>query len=238
MSDRLRSFPKNPLIVFLIFIYITNINSGCSRKLVAINPDGTEKWKYDTELECLNVVSPTIADDGTVYFVMGRSNSNTRIYALSPDGKEEWNLEVKGQVEHGPAIDCQGTLYIGTGEDHSVTGGLSKEIKTGDSSDDFGILHAIDSKGREKWRFKTDAMVSSSPAIDAAGMIYFSTGNLIVDEYSEDKGMLYALDPDGSQKWSLKLPNLHRSSPVIGSDKTIYIVTQKGIVYKLGAASK
>jgi len=44
--------------------------------LIAINPDGTLKWRYDTggsSIEC----SPAIGSDGTIYF---HSNSN-KFYA-------------------------------------------------------------------------------------------------------------------------------------------------------------
>ena len=67
--------------------------------------------------------------------------------------------------------------------------------------------------GTLKWKFKTDGMVQSSPAIGSDGTIYVGTD----DDY------LYALNPDGTLKWKFKANNAISSSPAISSDGTIYV---------------
>ncbi len=75
-----------------------------------------------------------------------------------------------------------------------------------------------------KWTFKTNGVITSSPAIDSDGNIYFG---------SWDK-KLYALSPDGTLLWSFTTGGVIRSSPTIGPDRTIYFGSSDGNVYAIG----
>jgi len=77
--------------------------------------------------------------------------------------------------------------------------------------------------GTLKWKFKTDGMVQSSPAIGSDGTIYVGSN----DDY------LYALNPDGTLKWKFKTDGWIRSSPAIGSDGTIYVGSNDDYLYAL-----
>lgn len=79
-----------------------------------------------------------------------------------------------------------------------------------------------------KWRFGTQSMLYSSPAIGEDGTIYFGSGDPI----------LYAVNSDGTLKWSFTTNdssddyNLN-ASPVVSKDGSIYIVSDSGILYAL-----
>jgi len=67
--------------------------------------------------------------------------------------------------------------------------------------------------GKLLWSFLTEGIVSSSPTIDADGVIYI--GSL--------DNNLYAINPDGTQKWNFTTGQQIHSSPAIGSDGTIFV---------------
>ncbi|MHC4687983.1 MAG: outer membrane protein assembly factor BamB family protein, partial [Planctomycetota bacterium] len=110
----------------------------------AINPDGTEKWRFVTGGDVRS--PPAIGADGTIY--VGSRDNN--LYAINRNGTEKWRFATGGDV-YSPAIGADGTIYVG--------------------SRDFN-LYAINPDGTEKWRFATGGLVSSSPAIGADGTIY------------------------------------------------------------------
>jgi hypothetical protein len=67
----------------------------------------------------------------------------------------KWKFETNGQIDSSPAIDPDGTVYVGS---------------------DDGNLYAIDPEtGFEKWRFLTGAEIQSSPAVGSDGTIYFGS---------------------------------------------------------------
>ena len=54
--------------------------------LYAVNPDGTEKWKFVTE--GISNSTPSIGDDGTIYV----GSSDEHLYAVNPDGTMKWKF--------------------------------------------------------------------------------------------------------------------------------------------------
>ncbi len=90
----------------------------------AINPDGTQKWQYDTEVDFPGnntdtYSSAAIGDDGTIYV----TPEGKYLYAFNPDGtmKKKYNLFLLSPASSGSAsivfssiaIGSDGTLYCG-----------------------------------------------------------------------------------------------------------------------------
>jgi alpha-tubulin suppressor-like RCC1 family protein len=212
-------------------------NSGV---LNAVNQNnGVVKWAItsapysDSDIE----MSPAAAADGTVYALETGINM---LGAWPPNGdpnNPEWLATVPAEYEDGslnfiggllsqdcrfdssPAIDADGTIYIGGG---------------------FGVF-AINPDGTTKWVFTparkdttSERMFQSSPAIGPDGTVYIG---------GED-GIFYALDTTSTsinhKKWVFDptstwqqidnqtppspLPIL--SSPAVAADGTIYITMQ------------
>jgi outer membrane protein assembly factor BamB len=42
------------------------------------------------------------------------------VYCLTPDGKLKWRFETGDQVDSGPVLGKDGTLYVGS-DDHRLT---------------------------------------------------------------------------------------------------------------------
>lgn len=85
----------------------------------------------------------------------------------------KWKFLMHGLTLSSPAIDENGTIYIG--------------------SDDFQkSFYAINSNGTEKWHYGVEEFILSSPTIGFDNTIYVGANN----------GNLYAFYPNGVKKWS------------------------------------
>jgi len=201
-----------------------------ARFIYAVYPDGTLKWKYQTDgwIWC----TPAIAEDGTIY--IGTWGSG--LYAINPDGTKKWRVGTSGDISSSPAIGDDGTIYFGDlgdfGENSKIwavnPNGTKKwhyilndriysDPCIGDdgtiyigSNDNY--LYAMNPDGTLKWRFKTGKAVGGSPSIADDGTIY-AYGSW---------DFLYALYPNnGTVKWKCDITV--NSNPSICSEGTIYI---------------
>jgi outer membrane protein assembly factor BamB len=139
--------------------------------LYAVNPDGTEKWRYKTGMWIWS--APAIDEDGTVYV----GSFDSWLYAINPDGTEKWSIGTGGNVAGSPAIAEDGTIYVG------VMG-----------PGDYGRINAVNPNGTIKWIYNTGYWITSDAAIADDGTVYIGSG----DDY------LYAINPNGTLKWRFK----------------------------------
>ena len=77
--------------------------------------------------------------------------------------------------------------------------------------------------GTLMWKFRTNAVVYSSPAISSDGTIYVG---------SED-WYLYAIDSNGTLMWKYQTSGVIYSSPAISSDGTVYIGSNDHYLYAI-----
>ncbi|MCE5272522.1 PQQ-binding-like beta-propeller repeat protein, partial [bacterium] len=144
----------------------------------------------------------------------------------------KWSYETGGAVVSSPAVDVDGSVYVG-----------SKD----------GYLYALTRSGALKWRFQTDAAIYASPALAQDGTVYvgsldgklyalgrdgellwsYSTGDRIYSSavigyqgeiiFGSNDFSVYALNPDGSLKWSYATGGEVIASPAIDQDGTVYV---------------
>ncbi|MEW5896204.1 MAG: PQQ-binding-like beta-propeller repeat protein [Nanoarchaeota archaeon] len=184
----------------------------------ALNPDGTEKWRFPLKWSTEFWNSPVIGDDGTIYIGSARveesegTNFRSGLFVINPDGTEKWYFKISAGISSAPAIARDGTIYVGGNVLYRATGTSS------------GVLFAIDPNGKEKWQFKTQNWLECSPSIGKDGTIY--TGS--------KEGKVYALNPaDGSLKWSFQTGDGISGTPAIGKDGTLYIGSWDHNLYAL-----
>jgi len=120
--------------------------------LLALNPDGTEKWTYSG---VDRMIKPAVSSDGII-FAKGRHINGQYVvefWAIKSNGALKWkNTEIGYAYFSTPAIGADGLVYIAT------TKGL----------------YALDSlDGTIKW--KKLGLCCSSPAIDSNGDLYYGT---------------------------------------------------------------
>ena len=157
-------------------------------------------------------------------------------------GTESWVLLTGGSVVSSPAMDGDGTVYVGSDDGmfyainpdgtlkwEFLTGGIvesSPAIGTDGTlyvgSDDFS-LYAINPDGTLKWEFPTFLGLFSSPAIGTDGTLYVGS-----DDFN-----LYAINPDGTQKWAFLTEESVGSSPAISADGTVYVGSDDGTFYAI-----
>jgi outer membrane protein assembly factor BamB len=221
----------NPVIDNEGTIYCKGAYEYLDRYLYAINPDGTEKWKYKTGGLILGS-SPAIAEDGTIYF----GSWDHYLYAINNDGTLKWNFLAHSIIYSSPTIAEDGTIYFGTM-----------------GPNDKGRVYAVNPNGNKKWHYETDSLITSDPVIGEDSTIYigsqdsylyalysngtlrwrFKTGKEIMGPPSiADDGIvyigswddyLYALYPNnGTMKWRCSVGYGTATNPSIASDGTIY----------------
>ncbi|MCF8274670.1 MAG: PQQ-binding-like beta-propeller repeat protein [Flavobacteriaceae bacterium] len=84
---------------------------GQDKKLIAYNPDGSQKWSFDVEA-AIEVV-PAIDNDGNIYF----GDIGGSFYVLTPDGQKKWKVAKLGdQIRSSVAIGNDGTIYVGVNQ--------------------------------------------------------------------------------------------------------------------------
>ena len=209
-------------------IYFGGSYGGLTRYLFAINPDGTEKWKYKTDGLILGS-SPAIADDDTIYIC----SWDHYLHAVNPNGTQKWQFCAHNDIHSSPAIGEDGTIYFGTmlldNRIYAVNpNGTEKwHYKTGDAitsdpaiGDDGTIyigsqdsyLYAMNPNGTLKWRYKTGDPVRGPPSIADDGTIYIGS----VDKH------LHAVFPNGTMKWKHYVGDEIATNPSIAEDGTIY----------------
>jgi outer membrane protein assembly factor BamB len=173
------------------------------------------------------------------------------VHKLTPDnGDVDWQLALpKGARASSPAIDTNGTIYIGsvTGLLNALTsnGAPKWSVKVGGKNEfsspvigDDGTIYLgtftglaavrpLDGQALPNWPFKTEGRVASSAALGADGTIYVGT----------TKGVFYAINPNGTQKWKQQgvFEGPIYVSPAVGSNGIIYTAA-KTTVYALDPA--
>jgi len=206
---------------------------GWGGQLLAINPDGTLRWTFETLTDAQS--SPAIGADGTIYF----GAEDDHLYAISPDGTLEWKFPTGDDVISSPVIGADETVYVGSTDgylyalNHDST--LKWTFQTGgevtsspaigsDGTVYFGsgdhYLYAVDQDGVMKWQLQTGGSVASSPSVGPDGTIYVG---------SSDRH-LYAVNPDGGWEWKLPL-GASPTSPAVGADGTAYVGSQNDSLY-------
>lgn len=225
-------------------IYIGSVDHN----LYAVNPKGTQKWKFATAADVVS--SPAIGADGTIYIGSGDNN----LYAVNPDGTRKWAFTTGYVVYSSPTIGVDGTIYVGSGDNnfYAVNPDGSQKWKFATDSDvnsspaiwRNGTIYDADREGNlfavnpnltmtcgtrpntytcptQKWKFPIGFAAFSSPAIGADGTIYVGSGYV---GHGGPDSQLYAINANGTQKWAFKIGSDEAtSSPAIGADGTIYI---------------
>jgi outer membrane protein assembly factor BamB len=145
-------------------IYVVAVGAGNVRALLALNPDGSERWASP---EPNLGSSPVLGKDGTLYV---GSFWPSRLYAISPtDGSVLWSradgLNGSQWMPSAPAVADNGVIYYGNLD---YPGG--------------SYLYSFNPDGTTNWTVSTrpppgysGSEVTGSPAIAPDGTIYFST---------------------------------------------------------------
>ncbi len=204
-------------------VYIADKNGT----LHAVNSDGTLKWKFYT-----NGKAAAVGADGTIYVASKRDEA---LYAVNPDGSMKWKFPVDNSLISPPAIDSDGTIYLGAYHRYrpyldavNPDGTLKWKVETGAAGDRsspaigsdgtiyYGTmgndLFAVTREGAVKWVYEGGPADMGHPTIGSDGLIYVCSG-----------AFLFAFNPDGTVRWRFEGSNSLHSAPAIGDDGTIVV---------------
>ncbi len=165
--------------------------------LYAISDAGLVLWTRPTEAAITG--SPSIAADGSIVF----GNTAGWLYSLRNDGRLNWRRDLHAPIHSTPAASREGRILcvIANGDLVSLdlNGDEQWRASIGQTaasvspildvhgvayvSGPDGALTAYDRDGRLLWRYETDGVITSTPAIGQQGQLVF--GN--------DKGWLFVL---------------------------------------------
>ena len=183
----------------------TVVFGGKDQKVYALDcRTGNPRWVRDMGDQYLNMSSPAIGDDGTIY-IGSQSGKAGRMNALDGDtGRILWQVDLPDSLVTSPALGDNGLLYLGNG-DHNV--------------------YALDHKsGAVRWKFATGYWVQSSPAVGLDGTVYVGSCD----------HKLYALDgATGAKKWQYEAEDIILASPLITPDGALFYSTYNGAYHAL-----
>jgi outer membrane protein assembly factor BamB len=165
--------------------------------LYAIGSSGSVRWTFPTDAPIIG--SASIAADGSIIF----GNTSGWLYALHRDGRLKWRRDLRHPIHSTPASTREGrivcalmngdlvSLTLDGAEEWRSSFGLGAAASspildvhgTAYIGGTDGAISAIDSGGRVRWRYETDAAISSTPSIGQRGQLVF--GN--------EKGWLFVL---------------------------------------------
>jgi outer membrane protein assembly factor BamB len=211
----------------------------------AINPDGSEKWRFLRGGSGLVSSSPAIGADGTVYV----GDDGPLFYAINPDGSQKWayDMGLLAIPRPSPTIAQDGRIYVSTAG--------------------TATMYALNPDGTVDWSYTIPtAYLYDTPSIDPDGNVYiqsddgylyaFSSGGSLLWQYyvgwsggsyrastsfsvkdstvytGSVTDTLYALTPDGTLKWTFETGEPVRAAPVMGDDGTLYFGSDQ--FYALG----
>lgn len=227
-------------------VYVTRGNdkkTGNPGKTFCLDRD-TGDLLWDVELGGDSYSRPAV---GTHVYVGDTSGT---LYALDPStGATEWQFATDGPVTTSPVVaNSKVCVTTGTGTLH-VVGENGEEVwkqavkspiaKSKAVVKDTGLyvgdeegVHAFDlTTGVKRWTFTTEG-TAVPPIVDESGVYYASR-----------EGVTGALDAStGEPIWNVTFPESNRadmmfdsfsSKPVVGETE-LYVMTDGGILYKLG----
>ncbi len=179
--------------------------------LVALNPDGTLKWKRIILLP--PEAQPLVSADGTLFVAGGKSfqyNWFTQLIAIRPDGTIKGRYDFSFELSL-PTMGIDGTIYV-----------------TADNTEK-GELYAVGQDGNIIWKMMPPHFFGfqNIPISPDGGTLYLfdkMKGTNIISS-------LCAIGTDGQLKWSYFLGGKQTYddySPLIDSDGNIYFGTGLG----------
>ncbi|MGB9742592.1 MAG: PQQ-binding-like beta-propeller repeat protein [bacterium] len=182
-------------------VYIGNENG----KLMAFSVSGNLKWVFP-ETVGVNGISASVAIDGSSIYL---ATEGKEFYKLEDRGATYsvvWSYPLSDEVFSSPSVMPDGRVVV---------------------VDDSGYVTCLAPDGTLSWRFFANASISSSPAVDGQGNIYFGT----------QEGNLVSVSASGGLRWIYCPVDTMDivSSPVIDQQGNIYFGCNDGYLYKVNS---
>lgn len=140
-----------------------------ARVFTSFSRGGEARWRIETDGDADTGVA--ISPEGLIHFGAG-----SELWAVKSDGTVEWKFQAQGKIYSTPAVDDDGTVYVGSQDDH---------------------LYAIAADGRMRWSYRTEGDNDSSPLIGDDGTIYFGSDDHKLYALTRDGDLRWSTDLEG-----------------------------------------
>ncbi len=167
---------------------------GSDYFLYVLNQQGELDRSYEFDAKILNNRA-VLDEEGRCCFF-----SNDGLYVCDPDPELQWVLPSTYAASFPPAIGPSGSCSV-------VVYGLPPHYED--------ELLALDAQGEVLWTHGGGGPVPSSPAVDAAGVVYVGGNDL------------YALNADGSLRWKYEIDGSAEGGPTVTDDGMVYICAEE-----------
>src|SRR5690606_21188826 len=178
--------------------------------LHSFDAQGAARFRLAAQGEVDTGVVP--GPDGTLHFAAGR-----QLFAVTEDGRVRWRFRARSKIFTTPAVDADGTIYVGSPGDHLYAiapngrhrsayrpaGDIDASPLIGDDGTiyfgcDNRRFYAVDRDGKLRFQTRLDGMIRAPAALGADGSVLVGTLG--------PRPALYALDPaDGTVRWSFEV---------------------------------
>jgi outer membrane protein assembly factor BamB len=112
-----------------------------------------------------------VGSDGTAYFGAG-----PELWAVAQDGTVRFRFVAEDKIFSAPALDDDGTIYVGTQDDH---------------------LYALTPEGQLRWSFQARNDIDSGPVVGDDGTVYFGSDDHFVYALDRNGQRLWSADVGG-----------------------------------------
>ncbi len=187
-------------------IYTTQYSSVLNKyQLLAVAPDGTQRWTYSDFVEYFGNVRLQVGSDGTIY-AASKDSSAINLYAINPNGTRKYLFQAGDPIKSLPFPGANGVVYMMFG---------SK-------------LYKISSTGSSLW----SATVNTTN-FDNGGIKELADATVVAVTDSDDynsgrKGSLVLINADGTVRRSIQLEGGFDKVERVEADGTIYAYRQYG----------
>jgi outer membrane protein assembly factor BamB/ABC-type transporter MlaC component len=205
---------------------------------------GEVVWDVRTEGDVDTAVA--IGPDGTLVFASGEE-----VWAVAPDGTTRWRFHARIKIFSAPAIDDDGTVYVGAQDDHvyaiAPDGTMRWSFRLPDDVDsavvigDDGTLYfgcddrrvyALDRNGHQRWVSDVGGYVRAPVALGA-------DRDLIVPIFGPHARVASLDRTTGEERWSFAISPTEAtdsgvgSGPVVDAEGNVYFGADDDFVYAI-----
>jgi outer membrane protein assembly factor BamB len=138
---------------------------------------GTLRWKLLMRGDADTGIMPL--PNGDLVTAAGRD-----VWSFTRDGRAVWRFEAQGKIFATPAIDTDGSIYVGSQDD---------------------AFYALAPDGRMRWTHRTRADVDSAPVIDEDGRVYVGSDDKRVYAFERDGTLKWTHEVPGFVRGPLGL---------------------------------
>lgn len=222
-----------------------NVYVGSDDEFVfAFTAAGTLRWKLATEGDADSGI--TQAPDGSLRFSAGSD-----LWAVKTDGTVLWRFRATAKIYSAPAIDDDGTTYVGSQDDlvYAVAPDgamrwsfrMRKDVDGGPAIGDDGTVYvggddgkvvALDAQGRPKWSVAVNGYVRAPVGLGL-------DGSIIVGTFGPRPRIIALEAATGAERWFFPVTIADSaevgisSSPLIDRDGNVYCGAHDDFLYAL-----